>query len=145
LSSYKVAEREKGDVWESDKGGSMQSWNLKLIDGQGEYECQANTKLGNEFPAIGEDVEGEIKRGGPGQPNRFKKAYTAPTPGASKGWQPKSPEERIEERRRSAQIRAIELLAVEVSAGMKFENEKASELLKPRITFFFDDLESVLP
>lgn len=90
MPSYIVQSCEEGGTWESEKGGTMQAWNLVLIDGQGEYKCQANTKLGNEFPAEGQSVEGEFTEAGSDRPKRFKKAYTKPP---AEGWKPRDPKE----------------------------------------------------
>src|ERR1035441_4337186 len=49
------------------------------------------------------------------------------------------PKKSAEIRRMASQKCAVALLAVEVAAGLRFENSKASELLKPRIEYFEND------
>lgn len=58
-STYTVERAEKAETWKS-ANGEFQAWSLTLIDGQGSYEAQANTRLGNTFPGEGEKVDGEL-------------------------------------------------------------------------------------
>lgn len=127
--------------------GSFIAYEVRFAGEQGAGTAQHKRKASSPAPTAGEIIDGELvhKNGRV----ELKRVWKDSPPGGGKPggggkWQPKTPEERLEERRRSAQIRAIELLAVEVSAGQKFTDQRASELLKPRIEFFFNDLEGVL-
>ena len=51
------------------------------------------------------------------------------------------PKKSAEIRRMASQKAAIALLSCEVAAGLRFGDQKASELLKPRIDFFEKDVE----
>ena len=120
MPSYVVKEREPAEVWTSAQGGQMQAWNLKLWNEQGEYECSANTKVGNEFPAIGETVEGELTSQGP-KGMKFKKAWRS-TPEGSR----RSPQETASIVRQHSQTVAVYWAAV---------LQKASPDIKPSYTW----------
>jgi hypothetical protein len=133
MPNWTVTQRAKADVWTSQQGGQMQSWDLVLVDGERTAQCQANTKLGNEFPEVGQQVEGELVNRGPDRPMGFKKAYNPQ--------QGKSPAESRQIARMAAQKAAVALLKVEIETGLlKPEAAKASELLTPRIDYFFNDI-----
>lgn len=124
-----------------DGTGELAVYEVELKDGEnGFVKAEIVQKPSSPAPALG-PVEGTLE---PGQyAMKFKRAKAAFNGGGFKG---KSPEERAEMRRMSAQKQAIALLDVELKSGLipaeKLAAVKASELLKPRIDFFDDDAKA---
>ncbi len=87
---------------------------------------------------VGETIEGTIEPR-QGFPSEFKQAAKQNGYGGGGGSRQEDPRKSAEIRRMASQKVAVALLAAEVAAGLTFENQKASELLKPRIQFFEDD------
>lgn len=127
-------------VWEGDHG-AFHIWTIAFEGLQGRVdEGELKQKATTPAPTVGQTVDGEIVSK-PGRKPELKKIFSPNGGGGGfKGGGGKSPVERAEIRRMSSQRAAIELLAVEVAAGLRFdEKQKASDLLLPRIDWMEQD------
>lgn len=134
MPQFTVEKCEAAETFKKEPYGEFQVWKVQVHDGQQSIAATLNTKLGKSGPSVGERIEGELTKGPHG--NKLKRAAQSY---GSKGGGGKSPQERKEIRRMASQRAGIELLAVEVAAGLRFENVKASDLLLPRVQWFEDD------
>ncbi len=134
VPTYVVERVEQGNTFET-QHGSFQSWCLAITDGEKQMDAELNTKIGKDGPTIGERIEGELTKGQYGW--KLKRSYSQ-NGGGGRGYA-EDPKKSAEIRRMASQKAAIALLAAEVAAGLTFKDEKASELLKPRIDFFERD------
>lgn len=132
MTTFVIASAEKKNEY-SDKFGPKVAYMLRLVGRDEPVEISQKPETAP--PAEGQQIDGTIEDGKYGP--KFKKIYAQNGSGSSNGGG------RTEDPRKSAEIRhlasvkaALHLLEIEVRAGATFENEKASEMLKPRIAFF---------
>lgn len=123
--------------WQSSKGNPYISYKVGFKGEQGEGAGELSRPAKDPRPTVGETLpEGTtLDSSNP----RFPAKLVEPRSGGGSKSFGKSPQERAEIRRMASQKAAVALLAVEVAAGLTFKDEKASEMLKPRIKFFEDD------
>lgn len=123
--------------WTGDHG-TFRIYDVTFAGGGQSGKGQIKKKADSPAPTMGEKFDGEIIAKGTFPPE-LKRAQK--NGGGGGGWKPKSPEELRSINRSVAQKNAILLLGVEVQAGKTFDKETASQLLKPRIDYLFDDLQ----
>ena len=139
MASFTINKCEFKKSFEGNKGGEFAVYNVELKDSEGQFtQAEMVQKSSTPAPEVGQVVEGTVEAGQYGM--KFEKAQAFGGNGGGRSYG-KSPQELAEMRRMSAQKQAIALLAVEVQAGKDFKEVPATELLKPRIQWFFDDLE----
>lgn len=135
--------------WNTKKGNPWLSYKVEYTGDQGASIAGEPSELSRPAdapaPKPGEVIDAEIDNSNPAFPPKLREARKNGGGGGG-GFRGKSPEERTEMRRMSAQKQAIALLDVELKSGLipaeKLAAVKASELLKPRIDFFDDDAKA---
>lgn len=129
-----AVEKKRLPADEARKRGPLVIYSIELRDEGRLVQAEMMQKPETPAPKAGDVLEGTLTTSDFGM--KFKKDKPA---FGGKGGGGKSPQERKEIRRMASQRAGIELLAVEVAAGLRFENTKASDLLLPRIQWFEDD------
>lgn len=133
MYSVTAVERDGGFTNEH---GEFFSWKLMVKDGDTSTECSINTRSDKPAPTVGQQIDGTL------EPGKFRpklKKNFSGGGGGGGGPRTEDPKKSAEIRRMASQRAGIELLAVEVAAGLRFENVKASDLLLPRVQWFEDD------
>ena len=143
MSIYKLTAVEQGDTFTTEHG-QFQAWTVHVLPE--DVDAQLNTKVGSgKAPEVGEEIDGTLSKGPRGW--KLKRAFNAgtnPRKGGYEEWPPaheRDPSKNAAIIRTSAIKAAIDLLAVEVAAGIPMGETKASDLLKPRIEFFEKDIK----
>ena len=126
--------------------GTFRIFDVRFEGQQGNGEAEIKRKSSSPAPTVGEVVDAEIVQKA-GRKPELKRVYKPPGGSGPRGngggnWRPRSPEETRAINRAVAQKNAIGLLGVELQAGLVAGDAiKASDLLKPRIDWLFDDLQ----
>jgi hypothetical protein len=119
--------------------GDFHIYDVSFTGEQGQGDAQIKQKASSPAPTVGQVIDAEIvpKPGFPSELKRIPKQQN----GFAAGGRDKSPQESRQIARMAAQKAAIELLRMELDTGIvSRESLKASELLTPRIDFFFNDI-----
>lgn len=127
-------------IWKGEYG-EFAIYDVSFEGDQGQGDAQIKTKATSPAPTVGQVIDAEIvtKPGFPSELKRIPKQQGGFNGG--NGSRGKSPQESRQIARMAAQKAAIQLLDAEMRAGMvRPEGLKASELLTPRIDFFFNDI-----
>lgn len=117
--------------------GTFVVYEIGFDGNDGKGTIRHKRKDSSPAPTPGETMDAEIKQTKDGPELKRVWKQNAASNGSS-GYK-EDPRKSAEIRRMASQKAAIALLAAEVAAGLTFQNEKASELLKPRIDFFEKD------
>jgi hypothetical protein len=119
----------------STANGEFVSYEVQFEGQQGNGTAHHKRKASSPVPTVGEVIDADlVQKNGK---TELKRVWKDKPRGG--GGHSEDPKRSAEIRRMASQKCAVALLAVEVAAGLRFENSKASELLKPRIDFFEND------
>jgi len=132
MPAYEVANAEHKKNFTGKQGGEFSVWALRLKDGENFVNAELVTKEGSPTPSG--TINGTLEHGDYG--TKLKKDKPAFNGG---GPRVEDPKRSAEIRRMASQRAGIELLAVEVAAGLRFDETKASDHLLPIIQWFEDD------
>lgn len=137
MPSFTVQRREAADIWNSDKGGQMQAWDLTLkhTESDATYDCQANTKFGNDFPGVGETVEGDVNSTARGW--KFKKSYSQNGAKGNGGGDYRSPEQIM---RGFAHSNALAYFQLKNASDPEFTIKSWEDYLK-LVGLFYEDIK----
>lgn len=134
MPTFTVKTAEKKNEY-ADKYGPKVAYTLSIAEVDDLVELSQKPETAP--PSEGQEIDGDLIEGQYGK--KLKKTYT---PGSSNGGggRTEDPKKSAEIRRMACQRAAIELLTAEVHAGLTFTNQKASDLLKPRVDWLEADV-----
>lgn len=135
MPTYLIEHAEKKNEY-ADKYGPKVAYNLKISGENGVIEMSQKPETAP--PTPGQEIDGDIKETEFGK--KFKKTYAPGSSNGFSGGRTEDPKKSAEIRRMACQRAAIELLTAEVHAGLTFANQKASDLLKPRVDWLEADV-----
>ena len=135
MSQFTITAVTDMDEWQSKEGAPMITYTVDFEGEQGSGSAGHTRKAASPAPKSGDVLDAELvtKNG----KTVLKRIWQENKP--QQGGRGKSPGESRQIARMNAQSQALKLLELEIAMGKTFESEKASELLTPRIQFFFDD------
>ena len=146
MPTYTLKAVTAGDRYTT-KHGQFEAWDVEVEHDGGAVVAQLSTKADSKAPEVGETVDATLTSSSKGW--RLKKNFK-PSGGSGGGsggkkggyeeWPPAHERDPYKDAciiTTSAIKAAINLLAVEVAAGMNFQETKATDFLRPRVDYFF--------
>lgn len=127
-------------AWQTKTGNPWLSYAVQFKGDQGEGNGELSRPATSPAPTVGEVIEATLENDNPRFPAKLREARKG-APNGFRGGAGKSPTERAEIRRMASQKVAVELLALEVAAGLQFnETVTAGGALKTRIDWLDKDV-----
>lgn len=118
--------------------GTFVVYEIGFDGNDGKGTIRHKRKDSSPAPTPGETMDAEIKQTKDGP--ELKRVWKQNAPSNGSGGYKEDPRKSAEIRRMACQRAAIELLTAEVHAGLTFTNQKASDLLKPRVDWLEADV-----